>query len=257
MFTMRVAVFSDIQGNPIAFDAVLGDIDATGGVDAHWFVGDAVAKGYDPVGVMDRLVALPNLVAVRGNTDRNTVSAAWRDRAPTLDEAQADRDELLRLIGLVQSFAWTRGAITSAGHYDWLASLPLDTRVTLPDGTRVLLVHAAPGTDGGLGFYDGQSVPEMRTTLRGADADLLFVGHTHVPMDRTLDGVRVINLGSISNPVTDDKRAMWTLLDADGDGYRLERRFVEYDREQVIRNPAAVHPPIAEMIGGFFRISHT
>ena len=77
---MRVAVFSDIQGNPLAFDAALADIAAAGGVDAHWSVGDAVAKGYDPVGVMERLLALPNLVAVRGNTDRNTISDTGRRR---------------------------------------------------------------------------------------------------------------------------------------------------------------------------------
>jgi len=249
---MRVAVFSDIQGNPLAFNAVLADIATAGGVDAHWCVGDAVAKGYDPVGVIERLLALPNLIAVRGNTDRNTISDTWRDRAPTLDEAQADREELLRLIGLVRSFAWTRGAITAAGHYDWIAALPLDHRTILPDGTRVLLVHAAPGKDGGLGLHDGQSVQEMRAALRGVDADLLFVGHTHVPMDRTVDGVRVINLGSVSNPVTDDKRAMWTLLDADGDGYRLERRFVEYDTSEVLSALEAVHHPVKAHIRGFF-----
>lgn len=163
---MRVAVFSDIQGNPLALGAVLADIAAAGGVDAHWCVGDAVAKGYDSVGVMERLLALPNLIAVRGNTDRNTLSDTWRDRAPTLDEAQADRKELMRLIALVRSFAWTRDAITSAGHYDWLAALPLERRVALPDGTRVLLVHAAPGTDGGLGLHAGQSGEEMRAALR-------------------------------------------------------------------------------------------
>ncbi len=204
---------------------------------------------------MDRLLALPNLIAVRGNTDRNTVSDTWRDRAPTLDEAQGDREQLLRLIGMVQSFAWTRGAVTAAGHYDWIAALPLDHRTTLPDGTRVLLVHAAPGRDGGLGLHDGQFLSEMRAALRGADADLVFAGHTHAPMERTVDGVRVINLGSVSNPVTDDKRAMWTLLDADATGYRLERRFVEYDREQVLRNLAAVHHPLAGIIGDFFRTS--
>ena len=163
----------------------------------------------------------------------------------------------MRLIGLVQSFAWTRGAITAAGHYDWIAALPLDHRTVLPDGTRVLLVHAAPGRDGGLGLHEGQSVEEMRAALRGADADLVFTGHTHAPMERTVDGVRVINLGSVSNPVTDDKRAMWTLLDADATGYRLERRFVEYDREQVLRNLAAVHHPLAGMIGDFFRASRS
>lgn len=56
---MRVAVFSDIHGNPVAFDAVLADVTAAGGFDAHWFAGDVVANGYDPVGVVERLLALP------------------------------------------------------------------------------------------------------------------------------------------------------------------------------------------------------
>ena len=46
---------SDIHGNPIALDAVLADIEATGGVDEHWVLGDIVALGHDPVGVLERL----------------------------------------------------------------------------------------------------------------------------------------------------------------------------------------------------------
>jgi len=33
-----------------------------------------------------------------------------------------------------QSFAWTQGAVTAAGRFDWLAALSLEQRLTLPDG---------------------------------------------------------------------------------------------------------------------------
>ena len=61
---MRVAVLSDIHGNSIALDAVLEDIEDRGGVDEYWLLGDYVAIGPDPVGVIRRLLALPNATLV-------------------------------------------------------------------------------------------------------------------------------------------------------------------------------------------------
>lgn len=249
---MRVAVFSDIQGNPLAFDAVLADIDAAGGVDAHWFVGDAAALGFDPVGCVQRIAALPNLTAVHGNTDRHTVFDDPEADAAFVKLATEDPAAALRTFVIVRSFDWTRGAITAAGQFDWFAGLPLEARIGLPDDTRVLLVHAAPGTDEGAGITAGQTDEELRSLLEGVDADLMVVGHTHKPLDRTVDSLRVINLGSVSNPTTDEMRAMWTLLDADGDGYRLERRFVEYDRDAMLHRLAAVHHPAEAYIRSFF-----
>ena len=44
---MRIALLSDIHGNPIALDAVLKDIEGRGGVDTYWILGDMVALGPD------------------------------------------------------------------------------------------------------------------------------------------------------------------------------------------------------------------
>ena len=249
---MRVAVFSDVHGNPIAFDAVLADIEATGGVDAHWFVGDAAAMGFDPAGAVERIRTLPGLLAVRGNTDRYTVDDAWgidqvMDKAGT-----SSREEVQNFLGMIRSFAWTRGALQVSDGYDWVAGLPTEQRVTLPDETRVLLVHAAPGTDDGPGFKPGMSEDDLRASLAGAGADLVFVGHTHQLMDETVDGIRLINLGSVSNPGTSDQRAMWTLLDADDTGYRIERRFAAYDVAAVIAEIGAAHHPAERFVTGFF-----
>ena len=68
---MRLAILSDIHGNSIALDAVLADANALG-ADGFLVLGDLVAIGHDPVGVLQRLVELPNAHFVQGNTDRYT-----------------------------------------------------------------------------------------------------------------------------------------------------------------------------------------
>lgn len=249
---MRVAVFSDVHGNSIALDAVLADVTAAGGADAYWFVGDAAALGFDPVGSVERIAALPNLTAVRGNTDRLTISDDPEANATFVKLAAEDPDAAVRTFAIVRTFDWTRGAITSAGLFDWFADLPLEARAELPDGTRVLLVHAAPGTDEGAGITTGQTDEELGELLDGIDADLMFVGHTHKPLDRTVGEVRVINLGSVSNPTTEELRAMWTLLEGDESGYRVERRLVEYDRDAMLDRLAGVHHPTEAYIRSFF-----
>lgn len=55
---MRLALFSDVHGNPFALDAVLADIQRQGKVDAYWGLGDFAALGYDPVTPLERITAL-------------------------------------------------------------------------------------------------------------------------------------------------------------------------------------------------------
>ncbi|MEJ7902117.1 MAG: metallophosphoesterase family protein [Thermomicrobiales bacterium] len=227
---MRIVVFSDTHGNSIALEAVLADIERAGGVDAHWFVGDAAMIGFDPVGTVARIIGLPNLVGVRGNGDRRVATDPEIVRGVTERFiATASDEEAAIWRSTLADSEWTRDVLKAAGLHEWIAALPLEARSTLPDGTRVLLVHAAPGTDEGPGIHAGLSDDELRALLAGCDADLMFVGHTHQPLDRTVDGVRVVNLGSVSNPPREDKRAMWTLLEADEAGHMIERRYATYD----------------------------
>jgi putative phosphoesterase len=229
---MRLALLSDIHGNPLALDAILKNIESQGGVDAYWVLGDVGAIGYDPVGVIERLVALPDVRFVRGNTDRYVVTG---DRPlPTAAHVQQDLRLLPVFAEIAESFAWTKGAVSATGWLNWMASFPLEQRLTLPDGTRLLGVHAAPGTDEGDGIHAGLSDDALRILLNNCEADLVCVGHTHRPLDRTVDGIRVINLGSVSNPVTSDLRASYALLTEATSGYQVQMRYVEYDWRAVL-----------------------
>jgi predicted phosphodiesterase len=229
---VRVALLSDIHGNPIALDAVLADIDTTGGVDEHWVLGDIVALGHDPVGVLDRLHALPSMTALRGNTDRYVVTG--ERPPPSTEEAIAD-PALVRVVAEVAgSFGWTEGRLAGSTWIEWLARLPTHFRRTLPDGTRVLAVHASPLADDGAGIDPRAADHEQAELFAACDADVVFGGHTHRPVDRQVGSVRAINLGSVSNPIGPDLRASYVILDADSDGYAIEHRRVPYDCDAVI-----------------------
>jgi len=248
---VRAAVFSDVHGNLVALEAVLAD--ATGaGAEECWIVGDLVAHGPQPAATIRRLMDLSDARIVRGNTDRYVLTGELPGMVPTADNARTPAEVRL-LVDVSTAFGWTRGAVTTAGGYEWLASLPVEQRVTLPDGTRVLLVHAAPGHDDGRGAQPDMTEQELIAAgFADADAQLIFVGHTHVPVDYSVNDVRIVNLGSVSVPATAERRAMWTLLVADDDGFRIERHFTEYDPAIVTSAMDAEHHPSAAWLKSKF-----
>lgn len=243
---MRIALISDIHGNLVALEAVLTDIAAQGGVDAYWLLGDFSSLGYDPAGVLERVTQLPNALYSRGNHDRYTVTG--ERPGPTLEQAQAKPKLMPFLLAMAANLAWTQGYIRASGWWNWLEDLPLELRFTLPDGTRVLGVHAAPGLDDGPGIIPLLTDDELRDLLAPAEADLVIVGHTHVPLDRTIDHVRVVNLGSVSNPMRSRLESTYALLEADAGGYNIQLRYVDYDRQAVINELQRIKHPTVDFL---------
>lgn len=243
---MRIVVMADIHGNPIALDAVLSDMEQRSSVDAYWVLGDIVALGQAPVEVLERLSELPNAECIGGNTDRYVCTG---DRPfPSAGQVEANPELLPILTEVAGTFAWTQGAVTAAGWLDWLSQLPVELRTTLPDGTTVLGVHVAPGRDDGTGFQPGLRDADLEVLLDDCDARLLLVGHTHQSLDVFVKGTRVVNVGSVSNPVPPDLRASYVILEAHRSGYRLEHRQVDYDRGEVIAAVQRLRHPGAAFI---------
>jgi predicted phosphodiesterase len=247
----RIAILADIHGNSIALNAVLDDIESRGGADEYWLLGDYVAIGPDPLGVLQRLEQLQNTRSVRGNTDRYLVDGSL----PWPKQADVDRNpELYPLyLEVVRSFAWSSGAVGASGWLPWLAALPLEFQVTLPDGTRVLAVHASPGQDDEPGIHRYLSADALAERTLGAECDLLLVGHTHAPFDLTLGYLRILNPGSVSNPLPPDLRAAYALLCIEDNGYVVQHHRVDYDRDKLIASTRAVNHPGSEFIAKLMR----
>lgn len=243
---MRIAIFSDVHGNSIALDAVLTDIAVNGGANASVFLGDYAAIGHDPAGVLERISQLPNAAFVRGNTDRYLATSTTPP--PSVEEAKKDPGLIPVLAEVARCFAWAQGVVTASGWLGWLSELPIEHRFALPDGTRVLAVHASPGKDDGKGMWPSMDNATLQRRYGACHADLIFVGHVHWAQDRQLDGVRVINVGAVANPLAPRLHASYVILTAGPSGHRVEFRRVDYDREKVIAAVRRVRHPAASFI---------
>jgi putative phosphoesterase len=211
---VRRAVLSDVHGTMAPLEAVLADF---GDVDEIWVLGDLVALGPEPVEAFERLRSLPNARFTRGNTDRYVFS----------DEPLPSHFSP----GSAETFAWTREQL-GPERIAWLASLPLELR-----DRRILGVHAEPGRDDGDGITAEGELPDV-------DADLVLVGHTHRHVDRTENGTRFVNIGSVALPREDETHASYVIVD----GGQVERRRVPYDHERVLAALRASGNPATDFL---------
>jgi putative phosphoesterase len=211
----RIAVFGDIHGNAEALHAVLTDIDDAG-VDVRYCLGDLVGYGASPSEAID-LVRERGIPTIMGNYDdgvgfdRDDCGCAYKD-AGERERGQA-------------SLMWTRAQVDA--DKAWLRTLVPDIRLEA-HGHRLRLVHGSPRRMNEYLFAD-RDERSLQRIAAIADADVLVFGHTHIPWDRVIGGVRFVNAGSVGKPKDGDPRAGWLLLEVAPEGVTATMRRVDYD----------------------------
>ena len=247
----RLAVLSDIHGNLLALEAVLADIQAQAqnAPDAYWVLGDLVAFCPWPAESLARLRALPNVAFLQGNTDRYLVTG----RRPTMPVRSPEDWERMpeSLSRRDANFRWTVEHLSYAD-YEFLRDLPPRLEMEVPGYGRIVAVHATPADDE-TNLYPDTLDDEIRPHLAGLDARLLLYGHTHRPVDRTVDSVRLVNAGSVGLPLDGDPRSAYGLLDFEGGRCAVTIRRVEYDPEAVIAELERVEHPGRAWVGRILR----
>lgn len=254
---MRVAVFSDIHGNPYACRAVLEAIAKEGELDAVVAAGDLCLGGSDPSACIAMLRAA-GVVSVYGNTELYLL----HPEAPPGDELHRNMWGLLKPV--VQ---WVRSEI-SDDQFAWLEALPFDRRYS-PSGVRLddlLVVHANP-KDVDLMIYPspkhqkslwGQirqpdDDPDLVDVLEHATTGVLAFGHFHTTFRRRWRGLMLVDVACCSLPGVDhDPRARYTLFQWQHQGWEIEHRWVEYDHIQEIRALQASDMPNKENFLKYF-----
>lgn len=200
----RVALLSDVHANLVALEAVLDDIAACG-VEELYCLGDLVGYGPDPAGVVER-IRRAGIPTIQGNYDEgigNRRGACGCYYAT--EKAEADG---------AASIAFTERALDDADH-QWLASLPPQIRFGHA-GARVLLAHGSPRRNNEYLLPD-RSDEQLARLADDAEADVVCIGHIHVPYHRALtagDGrtVHYVSSGSVGKPKDGDARAGWVEL---------------------------------------------
>src|ERR1700730_7242365 len=202
---MRIAIVSDIHGNLAALDAVLSDLDEVR-PDTVVLGGDLALGGPHPVEVVDRLREL-GWPSVLGNTD--DVLAPERMK-PELEGTF-----------VAQAAARTREML-GPEHVAWLTSRPLEWR-----GEGVTVMHAVPGDCWAIVPHDA-SDDALRETYGPLGLPIAVYGHIHHPYVRRLDGLTVINSGSLSLSLNGDASACYVVVDDGG----IQHRKIAYDVER-------------------------
>lgn len=207
----RVAIFSDIHGNTVALEAVLADIAASDAASEVYCLGDLVGYGPDPDGVVDRLreAGIPTIM---GNYDEGVAHRRGECGCYyATEQARVDG---------VASYEFTDAALGDEQR-TWLAALPSEIRFD-HEGARVLLAHGSPRKINEYLLPD-RTDAQLARLADAAGADVVCVGHIHIPYHRVLDGasgsVHYVSSGSAGKPKDGDPRACWVelLLGAEAD----------------------------------------
>jgi predicted phosphodiesterase len=222
-----IAIMSDLHANLPALHAVLEDIDKKQPV-AVFCLGDLVDFAPWPNQVIET-IRQSRIPTIMGNHDECIAF----DRAILPLEKHTKEERAAR----VHAIEFTPRTIT-ADHREYLAGLPRTVRICHGTGSRarkILLVHASPRS---IDEYIYADHPETNLTkmLRNNDADVIVMGHTHLPYIRPLRAGRfAINTGSVGRSKEDRISAAYLMLTIAQSGIRPEIVRVAYPVEETAR----------------------
>ena len=219
---MRYAILADIHSNLAALTAVLNDIQAKGGVDEVWCLGDIVGYGPQPKESL-KAVRECTQVCVSGNHD---LGAAGKIDLGLFNPIAAE------------ACRWTASQL-SAAELLYLEELP-----KIIKKGDYYLVHGSP-REPAMEYI--MSPETARRNFGFYDTKYCFVGHTHVPAAYKEEAVEavspvslkpgiglvtmghrmIINPGAVGQPRDGDPRASYGIYDTEGQMFRLFR--VDYD----------------------------
>jgi len=252
---MRFAVFTDVQGNLAALEAVLADIDGRKQrLDRIVCAGDTVGLGPHPNEVIE-LLRSREIDVARGNyedavaSDRNESGMDFADAASAREDAAAVK--------------WTRSTLTPE-NLSYVRGLPLTLRLTAVGGgvkvskstmdgrseeyrrtfltralfggmvrkpvfssKRVTVLHGSPRAVNEF-IREDSANSILQAIARDADTDVLVFGHPGREFRREAFGVLFVGLAPVSNARDAIGPARYAVVTTD-DEVQVEFRAVEYD----------------------------
>lgn len=192
---MRICFFSDVHGNAYALRAFLRDLEQRRSVDLMVFGGDFFGYFYDVDEVITEL-RLRNVHCLLGNHDKMFLN---------LLEGKLVASELCNRYG--STYCGIEKKI-SEENISFLYSLKSVYRVEV-DKLRIVFVHGSI-TDP----LNGRIYPdtEVIDSEEYQGLDVVFMGHTHYKMQRSIGKCQLINPGSVGQP-RDGKGTSYVIYD--------------------------------------------
>lgn len=211
---MRLLLIADVHAN---WEALLSLQRAEKQPDAVLFAGDAVGYGPDPA-LCARWLLTHAAPAVQGNHDTAMAGAACGGvPAELADAAEETLAYARRMVAPAEVAGLARWPLTATAEYG---------------GARFYVVHGTPADPltGALNAATASDA-ELETLFGDIAADVIVLGHTHMPALRRFGDKLIVNPGSLGQPrygVPDATFAAWE------DG-RIQIHHLHYDHDATMQ----------------------
>ena len=241
---MRVALFSDVHGNGVAFRAMLDDL-AGQDYDAIACLGDHAQGGPEPAQCLELLREL-GAPAVMGNSDDFLLTLDPGEEAVT--EAQ------------IETAKWSQSQLSDdlrAFHETFSRTVEIE----LGKGRTLLAFHGTPSSEDEI-VGPWMEEAEFRAPFEGLDAAVFAGGHTHQQWARRLGERYYVNPGSVGLPVDHhqsdenpraDVKAEYALVTVDNSAVGVEFLRVPFDPAAVIETIESSGMPHPQSAARFWR----
>jgi predicted phosphodiesterase len=203
---MRRLWLADVHANLPALEAVLS---AAGAVDEVVFLGDIVGFGPHPAACVERLMG-SRATAVLGNHDAAVLAVSGRTT---------------RRQNPISWNEWTFDRLSPA-QVAYLTALPAEVDI-LACGVQVRAMHHPAGAPY---LHPAMSDEVLAQHLEAVQGTHVFCGHSHRPINRTVNGFRYVCIPAVGQPRNRDPRAGYA-IETDG---TLSFGVVAYDVERVV-----------------------
>ncbi len=219
---MKVAVFSDIHGNHVAFEQCI-EYALSHNIQVFIFLGDYLGEFSYPQKTMEMIYALKGKYTcffIRGNKEdywinrRNSHNCEWKDANPTVGamqycyDNQTDRD------------------------IDFFQSLSISQEIKFENSSAILACHGSPNRN------NEKMLPANDRTNRIIDEcayKYILCGHTHLQGAIKHGDKIALNPGAVGVPLHSGGKSQFMIIQNDKNGWGYEFISLDYDKEKVIK----------------------
>lgn len=222
---MRIAAIYDIHANPIALKTVLAEIENYN-VDLI-IVGGDVVSGPLPKETLRLIQEVPKPIKyILGNAESEVLRYLQGEKIGGLSQRANDEAKWVATQLTAEDVGLIKG---------WAKDVTIKSNTL---GT-LFFCHGTPRSDVEI-FTKITPDKTLEQIFETVNASVVVCGHTHIPFDRVLKNIRIVNAGSVGMPFV-NTGADWLLIDRD-----IHFKHTDYDLEEAAKQILNSNYPYAE-----------
>jgi len=218
---MKLAVFSDIHGNYIAFEKCI-NYALKQGITSFIFLGDYLGEFPYPQKTMELIYTLKEKYVcyfVRGNKEDYWIKRHYNNHCEW-------KDGNITVGALKYSYAHL-----TEKDIAFYETLPIIQEVKIEDAEPILICHGSPNRN------NEKMLPDQENTkhiMEECSYKYILCGHTHIQYAINYENKIVLNPGAVGVPLHSGGKAQFMILYKDYHDWQYKFVELDYDKERVI-----------------------